>query len=513
MFLLNWWRAQKGSTDEQSEALGAVGWVPIHELSRRELKEPENDGARRVFLCSEGNLEPGDRPSRKHTGKAPFAVVVKVVPAALLDEESVARLNSEVRILAEAAIGHPRVLRLLGTAFHVGKGFHLVEYEGYLGGMMDQHLKYDTSKRSQETGVVLARGMPTRKALFYCAEVASALDFLHSRGVCHRDVAASNVALDHQGHAVLLGFGLAHATPLPSPPPSSEAPSSLFSSYSVAGGGGCSSSSSSSSSDEPHKSSSSERMHTLCGTPHAMAPDMLATAEESDGEAGSGQGYGTAVDWWGLGTLFWELLAGTPPFGGGVSSGCRVCAKSSSEREAVVQQHMQLFEAIKRGLPVGEPTSLPPRWSSSSVGAIAAGQDKDLLSATKSHAGQAAQEGPSFRCASTIESPIHEAAVCSLLQQLLTVDPSQRLGSTPNEEVLAHAAWDLVLVTPPSSSSSTPKPSGAPGPLAFLARMVAPPPFEPSLSALDHVPMILKGASNDLESTPDEADSGSDSEV
>lgn len=42
---------------------------------------------------------------------------------------------------------------------------------------------------------------------------------------------------------------------------------------------------------------------TLCGTSEYMAPEMLTRT-----------GYGKAVDWWALGALCFEMLAGKPPF-------------------------------------------------------------------------------------------------------------------------------------------------------------------------------------------------------
>ena len=42
---------------------------------------------------------------------------------------------------------------------------------------------------------------------------------------------------------------------------------------------------------------------TLCGTPEYIAPEVLLN-----------QGHGKGVDWWTLGILMFEMLAGQPPF-------------------------------------------------------------------------------------------------------------------------------------------------------------------------------------------------------
>eukprot|EP00042_Codosiga_hollandica_P056609 m.819290 g.819290 ORF g.819290 m.819290 type:complete len:536 (-) comp59389_c0_seq7:175-1782(-) len=103
-------------------------------------------------------------------------------------------------------------------------------------------------------------------ALFYLAEIVLAIGHLHSLGIIYRDLKPENIMLNAAGHAVLTDFGL-----------SKEA---------IADG------------DEP--------THTFCGTMEYMAPEILKET-----------GHSFAVDWWSLGTLFFDMLTGSPPFKGG----------------------------------------------------------------------------------------------------------------------------------------------------------------------------------------------------
>lgn len=103
-----------------------------------------------------------------------------------------------------------------------------------------------------------------KRAKFYAAEIVLALEYLHELGIIYRDLKPENLLLDGMGHICMTDFGLCKT------------------------GLGV-----------------GDKTTTFCGSLEYLAPEILSN---------NTSGYDKAVDWWSLGILLYEMMAGLPPF-------------------------------------------------------------------------------------------------------------------------------------------------------------------------------------------------------
>lgn len=96
---------------------------------------------------------------------------------------------------------------------------------------------------------------------FYTAQIVLGIGKLHENGVCHRDLKLENVMVAANGYLKIVDFGLAK----------------------MLGRG--------------------QVANSFCGTAEYFAPEMIKKA-----------GHDSAVDWWAVGILIFEMLFGTTPF-------------------------------------------------------------------------------------------------------------------------------------------------------------------------------------------------------
>lgn len=181
--------------------------------------------------------------AQEKTSGCPVALK-QIAKAELNSSKLVGRVYTEKDILSK--ISHPLIVGYLGC-FQDPENLYIA-LEFVQGGDLYSWLM----KRVR---------LETSEIRFYAAEIASVLLYLHRQNLIYRDLKAENILICTNGHVKLTDFGLAKRL-LPG-----------------------------------------ERTHSLCGTPHCMAPEIITKS-----------GHGCEVDWWSFGILLHEMVTGHSPF-------------------------------------------------------------------------------------------------------------------------------------------------------------------------------------------------------
>ncbi|XP_064206815.1 ribosomal protein S6 kinase alpha-3 isoform X2 [Anguilla rostrata] len=185
---------------------------------------------------------------KKKTGPdAGQLYAMKVLKKATLKVRDRVRTKMERDILVE--VNHPFIVKLHYAFQTEGKLYLILDF--LRGGDLFTRLSKEVMFTEEDVK-------------FYLAELALALDHLHSLGIIYRDLKPENILLDEQGHIKLTDFGL-----------SKEAI------------------------DHENKA------YSFCGTVEYMAPEVV-----------NRRGHTHSADWWSYGVLMFEMLTGTLPFQG-----------------------------------------------------------------------------------------------------------------------------------------------------------------------------------------------------
>ncbi|GBG31431.1 CBL-interacting protein kinase 23 [Hondaea fermentalgiana] len=175
----------------------------------------------------------------------------------VLDKEKIQRQNMGSQVKKEISImklvRHPHVVQLKEVLASRTKIFIVLEL--VTGGELFD--KIVSEGRFKE-----------KSARFYFQQLCVGTEYCHRQGVCHRDLKPENLLLDDQGNLKISDFGL----------------SALY--------------------EQDAEADRQSLLHTTCGTPNYVAPEVLAD-----------QGYdGSLADTWSIGVILYVFLAGFLPF-------------------------------------------------------------------------------------------------------------------------------------------------------------------------------------------------------
>ncbi|ODV91114.1 hypothetical protein CANCADRAFT_26560, partial [Tortispora caseinolytica NRRL Y-17796] len=190
-------------------------------------------------------------------GPAPEQVAIKFIKKDTIPPRSVreAKVHREIKVLK--LVHHPNVIHLV----------EVMQSERYIGIVLEyasggELFEYILSHRYLKD--------PVACRLF--SQLVSAVDYLHSRGVVHRDLKLENILLDKHKNVLITDFGFAN----------------IFNYKDVEAG-----------------FNESELMSTSCGSPCYAAPELVVSDSKYAGRK---------VDIWSLGVILYAMLAGYLPF-------------------------------------------------------------------------------------------------------------------------------------------------------------------------------------------------------
>ncbi|RLV91837.1 Serine/threonine-protein kinase KIN4 [Spathaspora sp. JA1] len=183
-------------------------------------------------------------------GKVPSQVAIKLIKRSTIvkDSDSEIKINREINSLK--LLNHPNIVNLV-EVMKSGKYIGIVlEYAS--GGELFDYILHNKYLKE-----------PMAKKLF--SQLVSGVDYMHSKGLIHRDLKLENLLLDKHQNVIISDFGFVNS----------------------------------------YNRDKNDFMKTSCGSPCYAAPELVLTQSQYEGRK---------VDLWSLGVILYAMLAGYLPF-------------------------------------------------------------------------------------------------------------------------------------------------------------------------------------------------------
>ncbi|GAA5866043.1 hypothetical protein JCM3774_000004 [Rhodotorula dairenensis] len=250
-------RASRDRHGEPAAAAAAAGMVPnaMGVVGTRRSTEDFEFGD----VLGEGSYSTVTLVTTVHPPYRQYALKV-------LDKEHIKRERKTKYVLIErdtlkALDGHPGIIKLWWTFQDEWSLYYVLEYaeNGELLKWIKKFGSFDL-----------------RSARYYIAQILSAVEYMHEKGVIHRDLKPENILLDRNMRVKITDFGTAK----------------LLKQDEIKNG-------------QPLADPQGRpRARSFVGTPEYVSPEILSEGRESS----------FSSDFWALGCVLYQMLAGRPPF-------------------------------------------------------------------------------------------------------------------------------------------------------------------------------------------------------
>ncbi|KJH43325.1 kinase domain protein [Dictyocaulus viviparus] len=233
-----------GSSQHASHLRPSAGMGSSRSGGRRPPDDPHVGKYKLLKTIGKGNFAKVKLAKHTITGQE---VAIKIIDKTALNPSSLQKLFREVKIMKQ--LDHPNIVKLYQVMENDQTLYLVLEYAS--GGEVFDYL--------------VAHGrMKEKEARVKFRQIVSAVQYLHSKNIIHRDLKAENLLLDADMNIKIADFGFSNQFSL------------------------------------------GNKLDTFCGSPPYAAPELF-----------QGKKYdGPEVDVWSLGVILYTLVSGSLPFDG-----------------------------------------------------------------------------------------------------------------------------------------------------------------------------------------------------